>query len=142
MLSWAACDEILSVFTRLHVLILKNLGMKVLPGSIGDLKSLRYLDLSRNNFNKLPICIGELLHLQTLQLSHCLKLKELPDDVNYFASLRHLEVDECTNLMHMPSALRKLTWLRSLPHFVTSKRNSLGELIDLNEVRGELEISH
>ncbi|KAG4925472.1 hypothetical protein JHK87_051012 [Glycine soja] len=118
---------------RLHVLILKNLGMKVLPGSIGDLKSLRYLDLSRNNFNKLPICIGELLHLQTLQLSHCLKLKESPDDVNYFASLRHLEVDECTNLMHMPSALRKLTWLRSLPHFVTSKRNSLGELIDLNE---------
>ncbi|KAG4922353.1 hypothetical protein JHK82_051324 [Glycine max] len=118
---------------RLHVLILKNLGMKVLPGSIGDLKSLRYLDLSRNNFNKLPICIGELLHLQTLQLSHCLKLKELPDDVNYFASLRHLEVDECTNLMHMPFALRKLTWLRSLPHFVTSKRNSVGELIDLNE---------
>ncbi|XP_028215248.1 putative disease resistance protein RGA3 [Glycine soja] len=134
--------DVSKVFTRLHVLILKNLGMKVLPGSIGDLKSLRYLDLSRNNFNKLPICIGELLHLQTLQLSHCLKLKELPDDVNYFASLRHLEVDECTNLMHMPSALRKLTWLRSLPHFVTSKRNSLGELIDLNEVRGELEISH
>ncbi|KAG5014142.1 hypothetical protein AAZX31_09G244000 [Glycine max] len=142
MLSWLACDAILSAFTRLRVLTLKDLGMKVLPASIGDLKSLRYVDLSRNNFNKLPICIGELQHLQTLLLFHCLKLRELPDEVHHFPSLRHLDVDKCMNLMHMPSALKKLTWLRSLPHFVTSKRNGLEELLHLNQLRGDLEISH
>ena len=149
ILSWSACDTIFSTFMGLRVLILQDLGMKALPASIGKLKSLRYLDLSYNNMKKLPNCIGELKHLQTLILSHCHELTELPNDVNYFVSLRHLELEECLHLTHMPSALKVLTSLRTLSHFVassTSKKNSqtggLWELVDLNNLRGELEILH
>ncbi|RDY10298.1 putative disease resistance protein RGA4, partial [Mucuna pruriens] len=142
MLSWLACDEILLELQRLRVLVLKDLGIKVLPDSIENLKSLRYLDLSHNNLKKLPICVGKLQHLQTLLLSHCFMLMQLPDDVNHFPSLRHLDLDQCLNLTHMPSVLGNLNWLRSLPHFVTSDRNGLAELLPLNELRGDLEISH
>ncbi|KAL2330414.1 hypothetical protein Fmac_017995 [Flemingia macrophylla] len=142
VLSWLACDAVLSSFKRLRVLALKDLGMKALPASIEDLKSLRYLDLGGNSFEKLPTSVGELQHLQTLLLCHCLHLMELPDNVNHFVSLRHLDLDDCPSLKQMPSALRKLTWFSTLPHFVTSRRNGVGDLLHLNELRGHLKISH
>ncbi|MED6135599.1 hypothetical protein PIB30_048055 [Stylosanthes scabra] len=147
-LTWMACHGIFSSFKRVRVLILQDLGMNVLPTSIGDLKRLRYLDLSHNNLKKLPDSVGELKHLQTLRLSHCHQLKELPNDVSHFASLRHLDIDHCLHLTRMPSGLKKLTWLRTLSHFVVSANNrnshtgGLWELINLNNLRGQLEILH
>ncbi|MED6158443.1 hypothetical protein PIB30_032767 [Stylosanthes scabra] len=147
-LTWIACHGIFSSFKRVRVLILQDLGLNVLPTSIGDLKRLRYLDLSHNNLKMLPDSVGELKHLQTLRLSHCHQLKELPNDVSHFASLRHLDIDHCLHLTHMPSGLKKLTWLRTLSHFVvsTNKKKThtggLWELVNLNNLRGQLEILH
>ncbi|KAE9588398.1 putative winged helix-turn-helix DNA-binding domain, leucine-rich repeat domain, L [Lupinus albus] len=147
-LSWSACDAIFYGFKRLRLLNLRDLGIKVLPSSIGELKSLRYLTLSRNNMKKLPNSIGELKHLLTLILSDCHELRELPNGVKNLVSLRHLALEGCLNLEHMPSTLKTLTWLQSLSNFVasTNKKNSqsggLWELISLNNLRGALEILH
>ncbi|KAK7291089.1 hypothetical protein RIF29_05971 [Crotalaria pallida] len=148
MLSWSECNEIFLGFKKLRVLTLRDLGMKVLPDSIAELKSLRYLSLARNNLKKLPSSIGELRHLLTLLLSHCHELKELPNEVKGLVSLRHLALDGCLNLELMPSALKNLTSLQTLSHFVAraKKKNShsggLEELIGLNNLRGQLEILH
>ena len=49
------CDVLISNFKYLRALDLSNLGLPVVPRSIGKLKHLRYLDLSRNyNIKILP----------------------------------------------------------------------------------------
>ncbi|RYR61312.1 hypothetical protein Ahy_A04g018469 isoform B [Arachis hypogaea] len=147
-LRFSACDAIFCAFKSLRVLKLRDLGIKILPVSIGELKSIRYLDLSRNNMKTLPSSIGKLKLLQTLKLSHCLQLRELPNEVKYLVSLRHLEIDECLHLSHLPATLKKLTKLETLSNFVVSTLNNhkriLGfkELVNLNNLSGQLEISH
>ncbi|KAG5574245.1 hypothetical protein H5410_054379 [Solanum commersonii] len=50
-----------------------------LPEDIGSLSSLKELKLSGNNFEHLPQSIAQLGALQTLDLSHCMRLTELPE---------------------------------------------------------------
>ncbi|XP_055818720.1 TMV resistance protein N-like isoform X2 [Solanum dulcamara] len=50
-----------------------------LPEDIGCLHSLKRLYLSRNNFHHLPRSIAQLVALRSLNLSHCKKLKQLPE---------------------------------------------------------------
>jgi hypothetical protein len=63
-------------------------------------------------------------------------------------SLRHLEIDQCTGLTHMPNGLGQLTALQTLTQFVVGKYGSspdlsarLRELNGLNDLRGEFKIS-
>ncbi|KAJ7949200.1 NBS-LRR type disease resistance protein [Quillaja saponaria] len=93
-LDTAAYDSVISSFKRLRMLDLQGFCNKTLPDSIGSLKHLRYLDLSRNKrIEMLPSSVTSLHHLQTLKLSHCSNLKELPRDMRNLMSLRHLELD-------------------------------------------------
>ncbi|QHO08456.1 Putative disease resistance protein [Arachis hypogaea] len=148
-LSLSACDAIFRAFESLHVLGLADLGMRMLPSSIGELKLLRYLNLSHNNMDKLPASIGKLKRLQTLKLSHCHQLKKLPDEVQHLVNLKHLELEGCLHLAHMPSTLGKLTKLERLSHFTVSNNNckhkqlqGFAELMNLKNLRGGLEILH
>ncbi|XP_057755254.1 putative disease resistance protein RGA3 isoform X2 [Arachis stenosperma] len=148
-LSLSACDAIFRAFQSLHVLGLADLGMRMLPSSIGELKLLRYLNLSHNNMEKLPASIGKLKRLQSLKLSHCHQLKNLPDEVQHLVNLKHLELEGCLDLAHMPSTLGKLTKLEKLSHFTVSNNNckhkqlqGFAELINLKNLRGKLEILH
>ncbi|KAH0747663.1 hypothetical protein KY285_009320 [Solanum tuberosum] len=50
-----------------------------LPEDIGSLSSLKHLNLSGNNFEHLPRSIAQLGALQTLDLSHCMRLTQLPE---------------------------------------------------------------
>ncbi|XP_062083056.1 disease resistance protein At4g27190-like [Humulus lupulus] len=56
---------------------------------IGDLKNLKVLDLSRSSIKRLPIKIGELCHLQLLDLQNCKDLKVI--EPNVISNLRQLE---------------------------------------------------
>ncbi|RWR74854.1 putative disease resistance protein RGA3 isoform X1 [Cinnamomum micranthum f. kanehirae] len=120
---------------------------------IGKLKHLRYLDLSHTLIHKIPESISTLLNLQTLKLSYCHNLQELPKDMRKMASLRHLEITACKSLIdvprwfisfsEMPVHIGKLKCLQTLPIFIvgTGMGCRMTELKDLN-LRGELFIKN
>lgn len=121
----------ISSLNLLRVPNLSNLTIKVLQSSIGNLRHLRYLDLSFNrHISKLPDSICKLHHLQSLVLAYCEKLQELPKDIGNLISLRYLVLT--INQTHLPKVIGRLTSLRTL--FVISCNN----LISLGEGMGSL----
>ncbi|XP_030963697.1 putative disease resistance protein RGA4 [Quercus lobata] len=145
------CDALISNFNYLRALDLSELEIHVVPHSIGKLKHLRYLDLSKNeNMEFLPDSITKLLNLWTLQLDNCHSLKELPRGLKKLVNLRHLDVSGCYKLTHMPLGLGHLTSLEILPTFVVrcswykkkqaESGGGLSELKELSNLGGSLEI--
>jgi adenylate kinase family enzyme len=153
------CDTLVSNLNYLRTLDLSNLKLRVVPHSIGELKHLRYLDLSKNEDIKiLPNSITKLLNLQTLTLSDCESLRELPKDIKKLVNLRHLYITNCYGLTHMPLGLGHLTSLEILTWFVVSQEgfnarpycglgktkkatsSGLSELKELSNLGGSLEI--
>ncbi|XP_048425479.1 putative disease resistance protein RGA4 isoform X2 [Pyrus x bretschneideri] len=104
--------------------------------SVGRLKHLRYLDISKTRFTTLPNSIGKLYNLQTLRATNC-ALKEFPKELQSLINLRHIYFDQSTKF---PQGIRRLTCLRTVPYF--SVGNEIGrqieELADLKQLRGEL----
>ncbi|XP_050274023.1 putative disease resistance protein RGA1 [Quercus robur] len=146
----SSLERLISSFRCLRVLDLHDLKIVTVTNSIDNLKYLKYLDLSENDIKFVPSCIIRLLHLETLKLSRCVNLIELPKDIQKMVSLKHLEIDGCKSLTHMPCGLGQLI-LQTLPLFVVSKdptgssSKPCGELAELNklyDVRGGLHIKN
>ena len=139
-------DTIILSFKSLRALDLHGLRITKVPNSIGNLIHIKYLDLSFNEkIETLPDSITTLLNLQTLKLCSCERLKELPIDIRKMVSLKHLYNDGCDNLSHMPRGLGQLTSLQTLQLFIVSssfRTGGVGELKELNNLRGKLEITH
>lgn len=105
----------LSKFDRLKVLRLQRAGLEEVASTIGELKLLRYLDLSGNSLiKKLPSSITKLVNLVFLNLSECEKLEELPRDVNKLQKLIYLDLRYCANLRKLPRGITELVKLRGL----------------------------
>ncbi|KAL7225413.1 hypothetical protein ACSBR1_020731 [Camellia fascicularis] len=78
-------------FRHMRVLVLISLELEELPSSIGKLKQLRYLNLSRNcNIRALPSSLCGLVNLQTLNLINCEQLQGLPRDSGKLVNLKTL----------------------------------------------------
>ncbi|KAI7996357.1 Disease resistance protein RGA2 [Camellia lanceoleosa] len=131
-------DRCISNFKYLHVLDLSNSCFQVLPHSIGNLKHLRFLDLSGNaNIDTLPNAICKLYHLETLRIWYCIKIQELPKNIGNLISLRHLYlttqqsclpekeiqrltslqsfcITGCGNLTSLPEGMQLLVALRTV----------------------------
>ncbi|XP_050283938.1 putative disease resistance protein RGA4 isoform X2 [Quercus robur] len=139
-------NKIILSFKSLRALDLHALKITSIPNSIGKLIHLKYLDVSFNqDIETLPNSIATLLNLQVLKLYDCKGLKELPKNFRNLVNLRHLYNHGCDNLSHMPCGLGQMTSLQTLPIFIVSTSSDtggLGELKDLNNLRGTLEISH
>ncbi|KAG5564323.1 hypothetical protein RHGRI_000505 [Rhododendron griersonianum] len=128
---------------RLRVLSLRRYYIGELSSSIGDLKHVRYLDLSCALILTLPQSIGTLYNLQTLILRDCKNLKKLPANTSDLISLRHLDVTGAKSLQEMPPKIGKLTSLQTLSNFIVGNGNesTITELGSIIHLRGTLSIS-
>ena len=131
--------------TQLRVLSLPIGSITGLPDP-GKLKHLRYLDLSNTSISGLPPTTCSLYNMQTLLLSRCHLLTELPAKIRKLTNLRHLDVSECPRIKKLPRKFGELTNLRMLTDFWVgeakdSKSSKISELGRLSCLRGRLSIS-
>ncbi|XP_040999300.1 putative disease resistance protein At3g14460 isoform X1 [Juglans microcarpa x Juglans regia] len=135
--------ELVPTLHCLRVLSFNGYCITELPDSIGDLKHLRYLNLSETRIRLLPESITSLYNLQTLLLENCIRLKKLPLMFRNLVNLRHLNIEGADSLERMPMQIGKLTCLQTLSNLVLGKDSCSGikELGPLKHLRGTLRIS-
>ncbi|XP_024040330.1 putative disease resistance RPP13-like protein 1 [Citrus clementina] len=128
---------------RLRVFSLHGYQISELPDSIGDLRYLRYLNLSLTEIRTLPESVNKLYNLHTLLLEGCRRLKKLCADMGNLIKLHHLDNLDTGSLEEMPLGIGKLTCLQTLCNFVVGKDSGSGirELKLLTHLRGTLNIS-
>ncbi|GLT40151.1 hypothetical protein SLA2020_143060 [Shorea laevis] len=126
---------------RLRVLSFRGdyYDAKQLPTCFGNLKRLRYLDISRTQIEELPEFISELYNLQTFRFTDCRSLKMPSGGIGDLISLKHIYFSDEER---MPANLGRLTNLQTLPLFFvgTTEGCKIEELGSLRELKGRLEI--
>ncbi|KAL2494425.1 putative disease resistance RPP13-like protein 1 [Forsythia ovata] len=119
-------------------------GYKIyeLPSSIGNLRHLRYFNLSRTPLKWLPESASTLCNLQVLILEGCYRLSKLPARMDKLINLRHLNIANTSQLREMSEGIARLTSLQTLPKLIVSKSSGLkiNDLRDFSLLKGEISI--
>ncbi|XP_040943868.1 putative disease resistance protein RGA3 [Gossypium hirsutum] len=125
-------------FTSLRVLKFSGADYILeLPASLGELKHLRYMDISKTSIKVLPQSITKLYMLQTLRFMGCREIA-FPDGLRNLISLKHIHFDQQSS---QPIELRHLISLQTLPmFFVRDNELHLDALECLNELGRQLKI--
>uniref|UniRef100_A0A8C9TLE7 Leucine-rich repeat-containing protein 7 n=1 Tax=Scleropages formosus TaxID=113540 RepID=A0A8C9TLE7_SCLFO len=101
--------EVLEQLHNLKELWMDNNSLQTVPGSIGKLRQLRYLDLAKNRIETLDSEISGCESLEDLLLSSNL-LQQLPDSIGMLKRLTTLKVDD-NQLTSLPSTIGSLSLL-------------------------------
>ncbi|CAN6222955.1 unnamed protein product, partial [Urochloa humidicola] len=107
---------------------------------------LRFLALNNTKIKGLPVEIGQVDTLQTLELKDCCHLTDLPKNISNLAKLRHLDVGkEPGNIkVGLPHGIGQLTDLQTLTEFNIGNNLShcsIVELKNLNGLRGHVHVT-
>ncbi|XP_049368070.1 putative disease resistance RPP13-like protein 1 [Solanum verrucosum] len=142
-LSKRVLHDILPTLTSLRALSLSHYKIEELPNDLFiKLKHLRFLDLSWTKIKKLPDSICLLYNLETLLLSNCSYLEELPLHMEKLINLCHLDISEA--YLTTPLHLSKLKSLHVLvgANFILSGRSGsrMEDLGELHNLYGSLSI--
>ncbi|KAK8571479.1 hypothetical protein V6N12_027567 [Hibiscus sabdariffa] len=122
-------------FTSLRVLKFSGANILELPASLGEMKHLRYMDISKTYITALPQSITVLYFFQTLRFMGCQRLT-FPDGLRNLINLKHIHFD-CES--SQPVELQYLTSLQTLPVFsVGISEHRIDALRCLNQLGGEL----
>ncbi|NME72996.1 leucine-rich repeat domain-containing protein, partial [Flammeovirga aprica] len=116
----------------IEILILNNSTGKHLPEGLGNLPSLKDLNLKYcKSLFKLPSSLGNLYFLSGLDLTGCSRLTGLPASLNK-VPMRVLKIGECNNLRSVPKGLNvgsiwaeNVTWKNMPVGIFDSKAHSL-----------------
>ncbi|TYJ47400.1 hypothetical protein E1A91_A02G187300v1 [Gossypium mustelinum] len=124
-------------FKLLRVLDMEGVRVVSLPDTIGSLIQLRYLGLRKTNLEEeLPLSMGNLQNLQTLDLRYSCFLKRIPNVIWKMVDLRHL-------LLYTPFdspesghlRMDTLCNLQSLPYIETGNWINNGGLANMTSLR-------
>nr|CAB3474572.1 unnamed protein product [Digitaria exilis] len=134
------CMQFGPLYGYKKVLDMHGRGLKELPESIGNLKQLRFLDLTSTEIKTLPRSIVKLYNLQILKLSDCNSLKEVPQGITKLTKIRHLEAS--TRILSRIPGIGCLIFLQELEEFVIQKRlgHKITELRNMDQLHGQLSI--
>ncbi|KAG8391171.1 hypothetical protein BUALT_Bualt01G0160000 [Buddleja alternifolia] len=135
--------HLLPKFRCLRVLSFNGYCITELPDSIGNLKHLRYINLSYTEIKGLPQSLSTLVNLQTLLLCNCDYLTELPSEMGKLVNLRYLDIGG-SGIQEMPLEFGNLVSLRKLPQFIVGSSgsgSSIGDLRNLLHLQESLCIS-
>ncbi|CAI9764692.1 unnamed protein product [Fraxinus pennsylvanica] len=134
--------EILPKLYCLRVLVLHGYEIYVLPSSIGDLRHLRYFDLSRTLLKWLPDSLTTLCNLQVLNLEGCSRLAKLPACIGNLTTLRHLNIANTDALHELPQGISQLKNLQTLSKLIVCESGGLKikDLRNFSHLKGEISI--
>ncbi len=119
----------------LETLLLSSQYIKVIPKSIGELTSLKHLDLSWNLINKIPKSITNLKSLEVLKLNRN-GITQIPEDIGELKSLRHLDISY-NSIKKIPKSITNLKSLKVLDLYrnrITQIPEDIGELTSLKHL--------
>lgn len=134
--------DLLQNLKFLKVLSFHHYNVKELPNSIGDLKNLRYLDLSFTKIIVLPKSTSSLCNLQTLILRECRELRRLPTRMDKLINLWHLDIIGTISVEGIPLEIKELNGLQTSSKIVVDKGFfTIINLMSLKSLRGEFSIS-
>ncbi|ESW05616.1 hypothetical protein PHAVU_011G194900 [Phaseolus vulgaris] len=127
---------------RTFMSISRTFGMSI-QDLISNFKCLRLLSLfDCRNIKEVPDTISDLIHLRSLELSHC-HIKRLPDSICSLYNLQVLKLNICIFLKELPLTLHELPNLRRLELIGTYLRKApvlLGKLKNLQVWMGGFEV--
>ncbi|KAL3509230.1 hypothetical protein ACH5RR_028631 [Cinchona calisaya] len=139
---YTVLKDFLKRFRYLSVLIVACEGATDLPNAVGEMKHLRYLDISKTKITTLPDSITKLYYLMSLRVNY--GLQKIPNGFVNLINFRHFcptDYFENEHIFLLPG-IGQLSNLQRWPLFVVSqdKGCQIEELGCLHNLKGEIRI--
>ncbi|KAF0913218.1 hypothetical protein E2562_020379 [Oryza meyeriana var. granulata] len=129
--------------TNIRMLRFISCRLKELPGNVGNLILLRYLDISSSDLEALPESFWRLHKLEILDAQNC-KCHDVPKDIVKLVNLRKVRLKGgLINQLGRVPRVGKLVFLQEMPYYAVddTPKRGIEELKNMNHLRGALEIS-
>ena len=122
--------------TDLQTLVLADNDLTEISERVGDLASLRMLDLGHNRLSDLPAGLGRLEDLSDFLYLHDNRLTKLPDTLRGLQRLRYLNISENAFEIfpEVVTAMRGLIELRVTDNRLNELPSSIAQLKSLREL--------